>query len=83
MPAHVQDDIRRGWYHGGPLAPEDYDHGHDGWTLQTFVEHDNSHRAKLSETNVLAVRYQVQQARSIPVLEAKQKKKSGFTAKFR
>jgi len=58
MPEHVRDDVRRGFYHGGPLAPDDYDYGHDGWTLQNFVEHEHSHSAMLSETNVLAVRYQ-------------------------
>ncbi len=28
LPAHVKAEIEQGWYHGGKLAPSDFDHGH-------------------------------------------------------
>lgn len=36
LPEHVKVCIARGEYHGGKLNPGDFDHGHEGMTLESF-----------------------------------------------
>jgi len=56
LPPHVEDDVRRGEYHGGALQPGDYDKGHAGMTLNHFVTHETSHIAGLKRCHVLVLR---------------------------
>eukprot|EP00961_Rhodomonas_salina_P023691 318284-Rhodomonas_salina.2 len=42
MPDHVKAAVAAGAYHGGPLAPGDYDFGHEGMKLNDFVSHEYS-----------------------------------------
>jgi hypothetical protein len=56
IPAHVKETIAKGKYHGGPLAPDDYDKGHEGMHLEDFVKHPVSKTANLKEFHVAALR---------------------------
>jgi hypothetical protein len=56
MPPHVKESIANGQYHGGALAPGDYDRGHAGMQLEDFVNHDISRRANLRTFHVAALR---------------------------
>jgi len=56
LPPQAQRDIAAGCYHGGALAPGDYDEGHEGMCLDDFVAHSHSTIAGLSRAHVLALR---------------------------
>jgi hypothetical protein len=56
IPAHVKETIEKGEYHGGQLAPGDYDRGHDGMHLEDFVQHPISQTANLKNFHVAALR---------------------------
>ena len=52
LPTHVKSDIKAGKYHGGELAPDDYDYGKP---LSYFYKHNLSVLAGLSIPNVVAL----------------------------
>ena len=56
IPEHVKAAIRVGKYHGGALSADDFDHGHDGMTLDSFVAHEASRIAMLDKVHVLVLR---------------------------
>eukprot|EP00961_Rhodomonas_salina_P184787 2494768-Rhodomonas_salina.1 len=56
LPKHVKAQIAQGHYHGGSICGEDFDQGHDGMTLDDFVQHPNSQQARLEKHHVLALR---------------------------
>ena len=56
IPAHVQEQIAKGSYHGGELKPGDFDRGHDGMQLDDFVNHPSIAAAMLNRAEVLAIR---------------------------
>jgi len=45
IPDHIQECIKKGFYHGGRLQAEDFDTGNKGKTLHDFVNHPNSKMA--------------------------------------
>jgi hypothetical protein len=66
IPAHVQRDVARGWYHGGPFLAGDFDTGHEGMNLDAFMQHRHSQIAQLEKPHVLALRlYTTSSFRSI------------------
>ena len=56
IPQHVKETIEKGEYHGGVLAPDDYDKGHQGMHLEDFVQHRVSKTANLKDFHVAALR---------------------------
>jgi hypothetical protein len=56
LPEQVKRDIERGSYHGGSMSKEDYDQGHEGMTLEHFVNHPTSKLAGLKIHHVLVLR---------------------------
>uniref|UniRef100_A0A7S4NVV3 Mono(ADP-ribosyl)transferase n=1 Tax=Guillardia theta TaxID=55529 RepID=A0A7S4NVV3_GUITH len=56
IPPHVKAQLASRQYHGGAIEEEDYDYLHRGMTLEDFLHHPHSVRAKLSKENVLALR---------------------------
>lgn len=56
LPRQVKEDIRTGHYHGGDLAPGDYDDGHRNMTLADFMQTREVVIAKLSEAELVATR---------------------------
>lgn len=54
LPKHVKEQIEKGWYHGGQLGVGEFDEGHDGWTLDDFVNHEHSRIAGLQVQPVCA-----------------------------
>eukprot|EP00961_Rhodomonas_salina_P144839 1949858-Rhodomonas_salina.2 len=42
IPDHVKKQFETGEYHGGPLKKEDFDKGHDGKTIEYFLNHESS-----------------------------------------
>jgi len=56
IPAHVKQTFITGKYHGGSIDESEYDTGHDGMTLDAFVEHDISKQAGLGRHHVAAAR---------------------------
>lgn len=56
IPAHVQQQITNGQYHGGALASDDFDRGHGGMRLDDFMEHPHCQMAKLERVHVLVLR---------------------------
>ncbi|KAJ1472091.1 hypothetical protein T484DRAFT_3465715 [Baffinella frigidus] len=56
MPRKVKLDIRNGIYHGGKLEEGEFDMGHEGMSLDDFVDQDRSKLGKLGREHVLALR---------------------------
>lgn len=56
LPPHVKAQIASGSYHGGSLAPGDYDYGHGGMTFDDFASHEHCKLAGLNRCHVLALR---------------------------
>eukprot|EP00747_Dinoflagellata_sp_TGD_P192645 gnl/TRDRNA2_/TRDRNA2_57751_c0_seq1.p1 gnl/TRDRNA2_/TRDRNA2_57751_c0~~gnl/TRDRNA2_/TRDRNA2_57751_c0_seq1.p1 ORF type:complete len:455 (-),score=84.90 gnl/TRDRNA2_/TRDRNA2_57751_c0_seq1:43-1407(-) len=56
MPEHVKKSIKDQKYHGGHLAPGDFDMNHKGFRLNDFVDHADAKLAKLKEHHVAALR---------------------------
>jgi hypothetical protein len=56
VPQHVQDSFVSGVYHGGSLEASEFDTGHDGWTLEHFLELPASQKAGLKKEHVIALR---------------------------
>ena len=57
IPLHEQETIRTGLYHGWQIAAEEYDTGHDGWTLTNLmVNVEITVLAGLREHHVVAIR---------------------------
>jgi len=56
FPAHVKESIAAGKYHGGILKPGEFDAGHQGMTLQDFVDLQQCRDAALQPFHVAALR---------------------------
>jgi hypothetical protein len=56
LPEHVVRQITLGEYHGGPLEKDDFDYNHTGMRFADFMKLSEVSVAKLSESNVLALR---------------------------
>lgn len=56
IPDHVKKQFETGEYHGGPLKKEDFDKGHDGKTIEYFLNHESSQTARLTLPEVVALR---------------------------
>jgi len=56
LPEHIRQQIESGKYHGGAIAGEDFDVGHDGMRFDDFVNHEHSRLARLGRAHVLALR---------------------------